>query len=45
MKFLTQLVQVHLQAIYQKMQVASRTEAVFRALALGIIPLVNGESS
>jgi DNA-binding NarL/FixJ family response regulator len=38
-------VQVHLQAIYQKMQVASRTEAVSRALALGIIPLVNGESS
>jgi len=38
-------VQVLLQAIYQKMQVASRTEAVSRALALGIIPLVNGESS
>lgn len=36
-------VQVHLQTIYGKMGVSSRTEAVSRALALGIIPMVNGE--
>ena len=37
-------VQVHLQAIYTKMMVSSRTEAVSRALALGLIPMVNGDS-
>lgn len=37
-------VQVHLQAIYQKLNVSSRTEAVSRAYSLGIIPMVNGES-
>lgn len=31
-------VQVHLQAVYQKLGVSNRTEAVLRALALGIIP-------
>lgn len=38
-------VQVHLQAIYQKMMVSSRTEAVSRALALGLIPMADGEDS
>jgi DNA-binding NarL/FixJ family response regulator len=37
-------VQVHLQTVYGKLGVSSRTEAVTRALALGIIPMVNGES-
>ncbi|MFN8531627.1 MAG: response regulator transcription factor [Anaerolineae bacterium] len=36
-------VQVHLQAIYQKLEVCSRTEAVSRGLALGLIPMVDGE--
>jgi DNA-binding NarL/FixJ family response regulator len=38
-------VQVHLQAVYGKMDVSSRTEAVSRAIALGMIPIINGESS
>lgn len=35
-------VQVHLQAIYQKLDVTNRTEAVLRALVLGIIHPVEG---
>lgn len=37
-------VQVHLQAVYGKMGVSSRTEAVSRALALGIIPIIRDEA-
>ncbi len=35
-------VQVHLQTIYQKLNVAGRTEAVLRAIVLGLISPVDG---
>lgn len=35
-------VQVHLQTIYQKLRVATRTEAVLRAIVLGIIAPIEG---
>lgn len=35
-------VQVHLQAIYQKLNVTNRTEAVLRALVLGIVHPIEG---
>jgi DNA-binding NarL/FixJ family response regulator len=35
-------VQVHLQAIYQKLNVTNRTEAVLRALTLGIVQTIEG---
>lgn len=35
-------VQVHLQAIYQKLSVTNRTEAVLRALVLGIVHPIEG---
>jgi DNA-binding NarL/FixJ family response regulator len=35
-------VQVHLQAIYQKFNITNRTEAVLRALALGIVNPIEG---
>jgi NarL family two-component system response regulator YdfI len=37
-------VQVHLHTIYQKLNVANRTEAVLRALALDMIPAINEET-
>jgi DNA-binding NarL/FixJ family response regulator len=36
-------VQVHLQAIYHKLKVSNRTEAVLRALTLGIVQAIEGE--
>ncbi|MCA9905814.1 MAG: response regulator transcription factor [Anaerolineae bacterium] len=37
-------VQVHLQSIYQKLDVTNRTEAVLRALVLGIVHPIEGAS-
>lgn len=37
-------VQVHLYTIYQKLNVANRTEAVLRALTLKMIPRIDGEA-
>ncbi len=38
-------VQVHLHSIFHKLRASSRTEAVARAIALGIIPLIDGDES
>lgn len=37
-------VQVHLHTIYQKLDVANRTEAVLRAIALNMIPRINEDT-
>jgi DNA-binding NarL/FixJ family response regulator len=38
----SEALQVHLQAIYQKLNVTNRTEAVLRAMVLGIVHPTEG---